>query len=383
MLLTGLTRGRRLIVALDTMEELVRRDDVMVSEITGFLENLSVLVPEVRIIAAGRTLPESLPGRRRRLADLDRAAARGLLAALTSNRFQSADALNETLGQTSRDPLSLHLAAAAVATLGAPGDETGTLSTVTQGWPTGRPGRRPRGSVPVVLSETPGRPDPDHVLTWRQRKVLQVIRDSLQQRGYPPSMREIGDAVGLTSTSSVSYQLSTLQRKGYLHRDAARPHTVEVRLPGQPAVRPGQDSVTKAEMSGGGMEIVSQEAIYVPIVGRIAAGIPIIAEQKVEDIFALPPRLVGEGTLFMLQVVGDSMINAAIMDGDWVVIRQQQDAENGDMVAAMIDSEATVKTLRLSDGHAWLMPRNPAFSPILGDDATILGKVVAVIRRLP
>src|SRR6516164_6296382 len=152
-------------------------------------------------------------------------------------------------------------------------------------------------------------------------------------------MREIGDAVGLTSTSSVSYQLSTLQRKGYLHRDAARPHTVEVRLPGQPAVRPGQDSVTKAEMSGGGMEIVSQEAIYVPIVGRIAAGIPIIAEQKVEDIFALPPRLVGEGTLFMLQVVGDSMINAAIMDGDWVVIRQQQDAENGDMVAAMIDSE--------------------------------------------
>jgi repressor LexA len=390
--LAGLTRGHRLIVALDTMEELDRRDDVMVSEITGFLENLSVLVPEVRIIAAGRTLPESFPGRRRRLADLDRAGARGLLAALTSNRLQSADALNETLGQTSRDPLSLHLAAdmlnqahdaAAVTTPGAPGDETGTVSVVTQGWPTGRPGRGPSGSVPVVPPETSGRPDPDHVLTWRQRKVLQVIRDSVQQRGYPPSMREIGEAVGLISTSSVSYQLSTLQRKGYLHRDVARPRTVEVRLPGHPAVRSGQDSGTQAEVSGGGMDIVSQEPTYVPVVGRIAAGIPIIADQQVEDIFALPRRLVGEGSLFMLQVVGDSMIDAAIMDGDWVVIHQQHDAENGDMVAAMIDSEATVKTLKLIDGHAWLMPHNPAYAPILGDDATILGKVVAVIRRLP
>ena len=389
--LAELTRGHRLIVALDTVEELDRRDDVMVSEIIGFLENLSVLVPEVRIIAAGRTLPESFPGRRRRLADLDRAGARGLLAALTSNRLESADVLNETLGQTSRDPLSLHLAAdmlnqthdtAAVTTLGAPGDETGTVSTVTQGWPTGRPGPGPSGSAPAGLSETSGRPDPDHVLTWRQRKILQIIRDSVQQRGYAPSMREIGERVGLTSTSSVSYQLSTLQRKGYLHRDVARPRTIEVRLPGRSAVRPGQDSGTQAEVSGGGTDIVSQEPTYVPVVGRIAAGVPIIADQQLEDVFALPRRLVGEGRLFMLQVVGDSMINAAIMDGDWVVIHQQQDAENGDMVAAMIDSEATVKTLKLGDGHAWLMPHNPAFEPILGDDATILGKVVAVIRRL-
>ena len=108
--------------------------------------------------------------------------------------------------------------------------------------PKGRPGRKPKGSVPVVIPETPDKPDPDHVLTWRQRKVLQVIRDSVQKRGYPPSMREIGEAVGLTSTSSVSYQLSTLQRKGYLHRDVGRPRTVEVRLPGHPAVRPEQSA---------------------------------------------------------------------------------------------------------------------------------------------
>src|ERR1700731_4135618 len=143
--------------------------------------------------------------------------------------------------------------------------------------PKGRPGRKPKGSVPVVIPETPNKPDPDHVLTWRQRKVLQVIRDSVQKRGYPPSMREIGEAVGLTSTSSVSYQLSTLQRKGYLHRDVGRPRTVEVRLPAH------------------GMDIASQEAAYVPLVGRIAAGGPILAEQQIEEIFPLPRQLVGEG----------------------------------------------------------------------------------------
>ena len=252
--------------------------------------------------------------------------------------------------------------------------------------PKGRPGRKPKGSVPVVIPETPDRPDPDHVLTWRQRKVLQVIRDSVQKRGYPPSMREIGEAVGLTSTSSVSYQLSTLQRKGYLHRDVGRPRTVEVRLPGHPAVRPeagpGAAPVTDGEPPADGMDIASQEATYVPLVGRIAAGGPILAEQQVEDIFPLPRQLVGEGTLFMLKVAGDSMINAAIADGDWVVIRQQENAENGEIVAAMIDGEATVKTLKQSDGHVWLMPHNPAFTPILGDDASILGKVVAVLRRV-
>jgi repressor LexA len=248
--------------------------------------------------------------------------------------------------------------------------------------PKGRPGRKPKGSVPVVIPETPDKPDPDHVLTWRQRKVLQVIRESVQKRGYPPSMREIGEAVGLTSTSSVSYQLSTLQKKGYLHRDVGRPRTVEVRLPGHPAVRPepGREEDEAGDIPG--IDIASQEAAYVPLLGRIAAGGPILAEQAVEDVFPLPRQLVGEGTLFLLKVAGDSMINAAIADGDWVVIRQQPDANNGDIVAAMLDGEATVKTFKQSDGHVWLIPHNPAYTPILGDEASILGRVVAVLRKV-
>ena len=253
----------------------------------------------------------------------------------------------------------------------------GVAGAATGARPRGRPGRKPRGSVPAVVADVPDKPDPDHVLTWRQRKVLQVIRDSVQRRGYPPSMREIGEAVGPTSTSSVSYQLSTLQNKGYLRRDAGRPRTVEVRLPGHPAVRP--DSDIDDEMP---MDITSQEAAYVPLVGRIAAGGPILAEQAIEDIFPLPRQLVGEGTLFLLKVVGDSMINAAIADGDWVVVRQQPVAENGDIVAAMIDGEATVKTFKRSAEHVWLMPHNPAYTPIPGDEAEILGKVVAVLRRV-
>jgi repressor LexA len=251
--------------------------------------------------------------------------------------------------------------------------------------PKGRPGRKPKGSVPVIIPETPDKPDPDHVLTWRQRKVLQVIRESVQKRGYPPSMREIGEAVGLTSTSSVSYQLSTLQRKGYLHRDVGRPRTVEVRLPGHPAVRPEPSREGREEEETGdipGIDIPSQEAAYVPLIGRIAAGGPILAEQYVEDVFPLPRQLVGEGTLFLLKVAGDSMINAAIADGDWVVVRQQPVAENGDIVAAMLDGEATVKTFKQSDGHVWLIPHNPAYTPILGDEASILGRVVAVLRRV-
>jgi repressor LexA len=255
-----------------------------------------------------------------------------------------------------------------------PGDG---ISLEPDGRPKGRPGRKPKGSVPTVVAEVPDQPDPNHVLTWRQRKVLQVIRDSVQRRGYPPSMREIGEAVGLTSTSSVSYQLSTLQSKGYLRRDAGRPRTVEVRLPGQPAVRPDVEDAEDVVL-----DIPSQDAAYVPVLGRIAAGGPILAEEAIEEVFPLPKQLVGSGTLFLLKVVGDSMINAAIADGDWVVVRQQPVAENGDIVAAMIDGEATVKTYKLSGEHIWLMPHNPAYTPIPGDDAAILGRVVAVLRRV-
>ncbi|MCW2878414.1 MAG: Repressor lexA [Sphaerisporangium sp.] len=214
-------------------------------------------------------------------------------------------------------------------------------------------------------------------LTPRQRKILEVIRDSVQQRGYPPSMREIGEAVQLTSTSSVSHQLTALQRKGYLRRDPHRPRALEVRLPGEPAL--WVDPVGP----GGEEPLVTRPtATFVPLVGRIAAGGPILAEERVEDVFALPKQLVGEGTLFLLQVAGDSMIDAAIADRDWVVVRQQPVADNGDIVAAMIDGEATVKTFKRKDGHVWLVPHNANYDPIPGDEASVLGKVVAVLRKL-
>jgi repressor LexA len=212
-------------------------------------------------------------------------------------------------------------------------------------------------------------------LTERQRTILDVIRNSVTTRGYPPSIREIGDAVGLTSTSSVAHQLRTLERKGYLRRDPNRPRAVDVR---------GTDDhpVTTAV----GTDVTGSDALpeptYVPVLGRIAAGGPILAEEAVEDVFPLPRELVGEGSLFMLKVVGESMIDAAICDGDWVVIRQQNVADNGDIVAAMIDGEATVKTFKRTGGQVWLMPHNPVFDPIPGNDAAILGKVVTVIRKI-
>jgi repressor LexA len=213
----------------------------------------------------------------------------------------------------------------------------------------------------------------DTALTERQRTILNVIRASVTSRGYPPSIREIGDAVGLTSTSSVAHQLRTLERKGYLRRDPNRPRAVDVR---------GTDETTAAvrtEVSGSD---ALPEPTYVPVLGRIAAGGPILAEEAVEDVFPLPRELVGEGTLFLLKVVGDSMVEAAICDGDWVVVRQQHVADNGDIVAAMIDGEATVKTFKRAGGQIWLMPHNPAFDPIPGNDASVLGKVVTVIRKV-
>jgi repressor LexA len=215
----------------------------------------------------------------------------------------------------------------------------------------------------------------DDGLTPRQRRVLEVIRDWVQRLGYPPSVREIGEAVGLTSTSSVAHQLRALERKGYLRRDPNRPRAVGVR-PAESALDTAEDSRDSRDSSA------RPTPTFVPVVGRIAAGGPVLAEQAVEDVFPLPKEIVGEGSLFLLRVAGDSMVEAAITDGDWVVIRQQPTAENGDIVAAMIDGEATVKTFKRRDGHVWLLPHNPAYDPIPGDEATVLGRVVAVLRRL-
>ena len=214
----------------------------------------------------------------------------------------------------------------------------------------------------------------DSGLTERQRTILEVIRASVTTRGYPPSIREIGDAVGLTSTSSVAHQLRTLERKGYLRRDPNRPRAVDV--------RGADDNVTPIVTTDVAGSDSLPEPTFVPVLGRIAAGGPILAEEAVEAVFPLPQELVGDGELFLLKVVGESMIDAAICDGDWVVVRRQQTAESGEIVAALLDDEATVKTLKRSGGHIWLMPHNPAFEPIPGDDALILGKVVTVLRKL-
>ncbi len=215
-------------------------------------------------------------------------------------------------------------------------------------------------------------------LTKRQRRILVFLKDHIEQRGYPPSMREVGAACDLASTSSVSHQLRMLERKGFIRRDPNRPRALEIYLPdAKPAMR--QRPVEQDETDSG--DAVPEPA-YVPMVGRIAAGGPILAEQRVEEVMPLPRSLVGDGTLFLLEVKGDSMVDAAICDGDYVVIRQQQVAENGEIVAAMIDGEATVKTLSRRDGQVWLLPQNPAYEPIDGTDAQIVGKVTAVLRRV-
>lgn len=251
-------------------------------------------------------------------------------------------------------------------------------------------------------------------LTLRQRRILQVIRNSIDRRGYPPSLREIGEAVGLTSPSSVAHQLAALERKGYLRKDPHRPRAMEIVSPDTPAdargYRPGDAasndqvppappldgargsgahrSARAAEFAEGDDVDVTDsgaarpEATYIPVVGRIAAGGPLLADEVVEDVFPLPRQIVGEGQLFLLKVSGDSMVDAAICDGDWVVVRQQPTADNGDIVAALLDHEATVKTFKRASGKVWLMPHNRAYDPIDGDDATILGKVTAVLRRI-
>lgn len=217
-------------------------------------------------------------------------------------------------------------------------------------------------------------------LTSRQQAILDMIRDTTEERGYPPSVREIGESVGLTSPSSVAHQLKNLQRAGYLRIDPNRPRALVL---SNFAETNSAESISNTESNSAETNRADDSRVrHVPVVGRIAAGGPILAEQSMEETFPLPTELVGNGELFSLKVVGDSMVDAAICDGDWVVIRRQPTCENGDIVAALLDDEATVKTFTKRDGHVWLMPHNPAYAPINGDSAQILGKVVTVLRRL-
>jgi repressor LexA len=232
------------------------------------------------------------------------------------------------------------------------------------------------------VTELPDGPPDATGLTPRQQRVLATIKDSIESRGYPPSMREIGSAVGLTSTSSVAHQLRVLEEKGYLKRDPNRPRALEVFLPEVMAARRSISAAEESSYDETGVGDAAPAPANVPVVGRIAAGGPILAEERIEDVFPRPRQLVGDGQLFLLEVSGESMIDAAICHGDYVVIRQQPTAENGEIVAAMIDGEATVKTFQRKGGKVWLLPHNDAFEPIDGTNATILGKVTAVLRRV-
>jgi len=240
----------------------------------------------------------------------------------------------------------------------------------------------------ATVRSLPDGPADHHGLTPRQRRILEVIKDAVDARGYPPSIREMAESVGLASSSSVAHQLKTLEQKGFLRRDPHRPRALEVLLPGESEVAAPADAVATitrvsadAEDQTGSRDAYPA-AVHVPVLGRIAAGGPILAEESVEDVFALPRQLIGDGTMFLLEVRGDSMIEAAICDRDWVVVRQQPTADNGDIVAALLDNEATVKTFKRTDGQVWLMPHNPAYDPIDGNHASILGKVVAVLRKV-
>ena len=218
------------------------------------------------------------------------------------------------------------------------------------------------------VAEMPDAPAGADGLTMRQRRILEVIQASVQERGYPPTIREICELVGLNSPSSVAHQLRVLETRGHIRRDPNRPRAMEILLPGT-----GQDDSRPDEAAA---------YVQVPLLGRIAAGAPITAEQLREDTYALPEQLVGSGTLFMLEVHGDSMVDAAICDHDLVVVRAQPTAENGEIVVALLGDEATVKVLKRTPGQIWLLPQNRLYSPIDGNQATILGKVVAVLRRV-
>jgi repressor LexA len=205
-------------------------------------------------------------------------------------------------------------------------------------------------------------------LTERQRQILHVIENSMQERGYPPSVREIGEAVGLNSPSTVHNHLATLQKMGFLRRDPTKPRAIEVRFD------------TNSEVA---ME--RRPSRHVPLIGDVAAGTNVLAQQNVEDLIPLPTDFTGEGELFMLRVRGDSMIDAGILDGDFVVARQQSVADNGDIVVAGIPGEeATVKTFKKSGAKITLVPSNSTLKPMVfdADEVTVFGKVVTVMRSL-
>lgn len=220
-------------------------------------------------------------------------------------------------------------------------------------------------------------------LTRRQRQVLQVIRDHVAEFGYPPSIRQVGELAGLASPSSVVHQFKVLEERGFIRRDPNLPRAMELlrTAPEQASANPSP-STPEVELDPASSYNTTGTSVQVPLVGRIAAGGPILAEERVEDVLALPRQLVGSGQHFLLEVKGDSMVDAAICDGDWVVVRQQNDAVNGDIVAALLDDEATVKTYKRTPGQVWLLPHNPAYDPIDGNHATIMGKVVALLRRV-
>jgi repressor LexA len=209
----------------------------------------------------------------------------------------------------------------------------------------------------------------NHDLTSRQQQILEMIRETVEDRGYPPSVREIGEAVGLRSTSSVHAQLASLERLGYLRRDPSRPRAIEVRFDPDTEL-PRTPASTRA----------------VPLVGEIAAGAPIVAEERVEELYQLPKDLVGEGTLFMLRVRGESMVLAGVLPGDYVVVRQQPTVEQGEMCAAMVEGEATVKFFRRTkSGEVFLDPANDGYEPIpvsADQTSSVIGRVVAVLRSL-
>jgi repressor LexA len=212
------------------------------------------------------------------------------------------------------------------------------------------------------MTSSDAAPDPPG-LSPRQQRILAVIREWVERHGYPPTVREIGAAVGLRSPSSVTYHLNVLERRGLLRRAAGGFRALDARRP--TTVGPSADRV----------------GVRVPLLGTVAAGAPIVAEEHVEEILTLPCELVGRGTLFALHVRGDSMIEAGIADGDIVVVRKQKVADNGDIVVAMIDDEATVKVYRTRGGRIELVPRNPLYPVIPADQAVILGKVVCLLHR--